>query len=59
MKSMLHNALTEEINKITLSSNNDKRMQSIYSVETYAYGTSRDIVSEKEDIKFGNIIKND
>ena len=59
MKSMLHNALTEEINKITLSSNNDKRMQSIYSVETYAYGTSRDIVSEKEDIKCGNIIKND
>ena len=59
MKSMLHNALTEEINKITLSSNNDKRMQSIYSVETYAYGTSRDIVSEKEDIKCDNIIKND
>ena len=59
MKSMFHNALTEEINKITLSSNNDKRMQSIYSVETYAYGTSRDIVSEKEDIKCGNIIKND
>ena len=59
MKSMFHNALTEEINKITLSSNNDKRMQSIYSVETYAYGTSRDTVSEKEDIKCGNIIKND
>ena len=56
---MLQNAFTEEINKIILSSNNDTRMQPIYSVETYAYGTSRDIVSEKEDIKCSNIIKND
>ena len=29
-----HNVLTEEINKITLSSNDDKRMQSIDSIET-------------------------
>ena len=38
---------TEEINKIALSSNNDKRMQSIDSIETYASGTSKDLVSEK------------
>ena len=32
-------------------------MQSIDSVETYAYGTSKDLVSEKEVIKCNNIIK--
>ena len=29
-----HNVFTEEINKIALSSNDDKRMQSIDSIET-------------------------
>ena len=33
---------TEEINKIALSSNDDKRMQSIDSIETYVYGTGKD-----------------
>ena len=33
-KSERHNIFTEEINKITLISNDDKRMQSIYSIET-------------------------
>ena len=31
-------------------------MQSIDSIETYAYGTSKDLVSEKEEIKCNNII---
>ena len=31
-------------------------MQSIDSAETYAYGTSKDLVREKEEIKFNNII---
>ena len=52
-----HNVFTEEINKIALSSNDDKRMQSIDSLETYAYGTSNDLVSDKEEIKCNNIIK--
>ena len=26
-------------------------MQSIYSIETYAYGTSKDLVSERGEIK--------
>ena len=26
-------------------------MQSIYSIETYAYGSTKDLVSEKEEIK--------
>ena len=32
-------------------------MQSIDSIETYPYGTSKDLVSEKEEIKCSNIIK--
>ena len=32
-------------------------MQSIGSIETYAYGTRKDLVSEKEEIKCNNIIK--
>ena len=32
-------------------------MQSIDSIETYAYGTSKDLVSEKEKINCKNIIK--
>ena len=52
-----HNVFTEEINKIALSSNDDKRMQSIALIETYTYGMSKDLVSEKEEIKCNNIIK--
>ena len=32
-------------------------MQSIDSIETHVYGTSKDLVSEKEEIKCNNIIK--
>ena len=32
-------------------------MQSVNSIETYAYGTSKDLVNEKEVIKCNNIIK--
>ena len=56
-KSGSHNVFTEEINKIVLSSNDDKRMQSIDSIETYAFGTSKNLVKEKEEIKYNNIIK--
>ena len=47
-KSERHNALTEEINKIALSSNDDKRTPSIHSMETYAYGTSKGLRKKKE-----------
>ena len=50
-----HNVFTEEINKIALSSNDDKRMQLIDSIKAYAYGRSKDLASEKEVIN--NIIK--
>ena len=56
-KTEIHNVFTEEINKIVLSSNDDKRMQSMGLIETYAYGTSKDLVSKKEEIKCNNIIK--
>ena len=32
-------------------------MESIDSVEKYAYGTSKDLLSQKEEIKCNNIIK--
>ena len=38
LKSQRHIFFTEEINKIALSSNNGKRMQSIDLIETYANG---------------------
>ena len=52
-----HNVVTKEISKITLISSDDKRLQQIDSIEPYAYGTSKDLVSEKEKIKCTNIIK--
>ena len=51
------NVFTEEINKIAPSSNDDKRIQSIDLIDTYAYGISKDLVSDKEEIKCSNIIK--
>ena len=32
-------------------------MQSIDSIETYAYGTNKDLICKKEEIKCNNIIK--
>ena len=40
-----------------LSSNDDKRMQSIDPIETHAYGTSQDLVSKKEEINCNKIIE--
>ena len=36
-------------------SNHGKRMQSMDSIETYAYGTSKDLVNEKEKINCNDI----
>ena len=47
----------EEGNKIALTSNDDKKMQSIDLIETYVYGTSEDLVSDKKEIKCNNTIK--
>ena len=56
-KSEKHDVFTEYINKIALISNNDKRMQSFDSIETYAYGTSKGLAKENYEIKCNNIIK--
>ena len=51
-----HNVFNEENNKIAFCLNDDKGIQLIDSIETYAYGTSKDLVSEKEEITCKNII---
>ena len=57
-KSERHNAFTEENNKIALSSNDNKRMQSIDSIETCILNEHpEDLLREKEEIKCNNIIK--
>ena len=57
-KSERHNVLLKHLISLNaLSSNYDKRMQSINSIETYAYETSKDLVNEEEEIKCNNIIK--
>ena len=56
-KSERHHVFTIEINKIAFISNVDKRMQSTESVETHAYGTKKDLVSKKEEIKCNSTIK--
>ena len=54
-KSERHYLFTKEINSNTISLNDYTRMQSINLMERY--GTSKDLVSEKEEIKCNNIIK--
>ena len=52
-----YNVFTEEITKVALSSNDDKSIQSIDVIDTYEYGTSKDLVCKKEEIKCSNKIK--
>ena len=56
-KSERHNVFMEDINKISISPKDDKRVQSVDSIETYAYGASKVIVSKKEEIRCSNSIK--
>ena len=51
-KSERKNVLTEEINKVALSSNDDKRIQAIDPIET-----RKNLVSKNEEIECNNIIK--
>ena len=53
-----HNFFSEVINKIALSTNDDKRIQLINSIERYAYGMSEDTIHAKEKIKRYNFIQN-
>ena len=47
-KSDYHNVYTEQINKIALRSNDDKRLQTSDKTRTYPYGTNAFKVSESE-----------
>ena len=43
-KSDHHKMCTEEVNKITLSSDDDKRIQTFDRVTTYPYGTTNEML---------------
>ena len=47
-KSDCHNVYTEQINKIVLSSNDDKTLQRFDKITTYSYGTNAFKVCESE-----------
>ena len=47
-KSDHHNVYTEEINKVAISSNDDKRLQTFDRVTTYQYGTNAFKIFELE-----------
>ena len=49
-KSYNHDVYTEEVNKIALSNNDDKRIQTFDGIETYPYGTNAFKVCESEMI---------
>ena len=50
-RSKKHNVFIEEVNKIPLSANDAKRrIQSIDSVATYAYKTSKDLICKKKNL---------
>ena len=40
-----------------MNANDDKRIKSLDSIATYAFGTSRDLVCEKEVIRCNNIMQ--
>ena len=50
-----HNVYTEEVNKIILSSNDDKRIQTFDKVTTYPYGANAFIVCGNEMLLKNNV----
>ena len=54
-KSEKHDVYTEEVNKIALSSNNDKKLQTFYRITSYPYGTSAGKVCKTELLSKVNI----
>ena len=45
-KSYYHDVYTEEVNKIALSSNDDKRLQTSDKITTYPYGTDEMMIKQ-------------
>ena len=54
-KSDLHIVYTEEVNKIAISSNDDKRLQTYDKITTYPYGTNAFKVCESEMMIVKNV----
>ena len=48
LRSEKHNVFNEDISNIALRLNDGKLIQSIDSIETYAYGTSKDLECQKK-----------
>ena len=46
-RSKNYNLFTKEVNNIALSANDDKRIQSIVSIETYPYWTTKNLLCKK------------
>ena len=55
-KSDHHKVCTEEINKIALNSNDDKRLQTCDRIKTYPYGTNTFKVCESEMLNDKKVI---
>ena len=53
-----HNMYTEEVNKIALNSNDDKRLQTFDRVTTYPHGTNAFKVCESEMLSKIRIVGN-
>ena len=54
-KSDHHKVYTEEVNKIALSSDDDKRLQTFDGIETYPYGATNEILRAFESKE--NVLK--
>ena len=54
-KSERHDVYTEEINKIPLTSNDDKRLQTFDRITSYPYGASAGQVCKRELLSKVNI----
>ena len=55
-KSYYHDVYIEEINKIALSSNDDKRLETSDRITTYPYGTNAFKVCESEILRCKRLI---
>ena len=55
LKSEAHNVYTEEINKIALNSNDDKRLQTFDRITSHPYGTSTGKACKTEILSKVNI----
>ena len=56
-RSVKHNISSKDINKVVLSTNDNKKTQLIDCIEIYSYGTNKKIIHENEEVKCSNIIK--